>query len=578
MIRKTVGEVCCKKLIAVDPDRSAADAVRTMRDHRISCIVVVEDGAAAGIFTERDIVRLVSRQGSDFLNRPIREVMSGSVLTTDQDAFLYKAFERLVDNHIRHLVVVDEADRAIGVITQSDMLAHLGYEYFIKLKTISQVMNRLVWTIPREKTVIDASREMTEKVVSFLVVCEDGRPVGVLTERDVARLAAERRDVASLAVGEVMSSPVVTVTNETPAIEAAEIMKQKEIRRLVVVGKDGRAVGVTTQRDMIRGLEGRYIDTLRQIISEQGKELDRTIRELSEKSLYLDSILRSSIDMGIVATDASLKIVYFNPVAELLLGRKSREVLGLNVRDVHVMEGVEAGRLEQALDLVRNRKRHAFSFERQTREGKRYVQARVYGIWGKSGAVGYLLMLQDVTDRRKAEEAVRYMAYYDILTDLPNRALFNERLGLELARARRSGKPLALMLLDLDRFKEVNDTLGHAAGDDLLKAVAAQLKARLRESDTVARVGGDEFIFILPEVGDRQDAARIAEKILGELKGGFAVAGRSLSMNFSLGVALHPADGEDAETLLRHADQAMYRAKDLGRTNRDSNVCLHGEA
>lgn len=578
MIRKTVGEVCCKKLISVGPASPVADAVGIMRDLKISCIVVLEGDEPVGIFTERDIVRLISKDEAGFLDKPIRLVMSGSVLTTGQDVFLYKAFERMVDHHFRHLVVVDEGGKAIGVVTQSDILSHLGYEYFIRLKSISQVMNKLVWTIPRERTVFEAAREMAEKSVSFLIVAEDDKPVGVLTERDVARLAVERCDVKAVAVGEVMSSPVITVTNGTPALEAAELMKKKEIRRLVVVGKDGRAVGVTTQRDMIRGLEGRYIDTLRQIISEQGAELDRTIKDLSEKTLYLDSILRSSLDMGIAATDASLKVVYFNPAAEAILGRRAREVIGLNVRDIHEQEGLEGKRIDEVLDTLRTSKRHAFSFDHQTKSGKRSIQARASGIQGKQDTVGYVLLLQDVTEKKKAEETIRYMAYYDILTDLPNRALFNERLAMDLSRAKRNGKPLALMTLDLDRFKTVNDTLGHAAGDELLRTVAARLKGQIRESDTVARMGGDEFMAILPEVRSQDDAVLIARKILDGLGGEHELEGTRIPVSFSLGIALYPSDGENEAALMKHADQAMYRAKDLGRANGRSNFCLCEEA
>ncbi len=159
------------------------------------------------------------------------------------------------------------------------------------------------------------------------------------------------------------------------------------------------------------------------------------------------------------------------------------------------------------------------------------------------------------------------MAYYDLLTNLPNRTLFGDRLTVALAHAHRNREKLSLIFLDLDNFKAVNDTLGHAAGDQLLIAVARRLQDLVREGDTVARIGGDEFVLLLPKVNREEDAIRVAEKILEAFKEPFGVNGNKLYLTPSLGIALYPSDGENAETLLRNADTAMYRAKEKGRNN-----------
>jgi diguanylate cyclase (GGDEF)-like protein len=168
---------------------------------------------------------------------------------------------------------------------------------------------------------------------------------------------------------------------------------------------------------------------------------------------------------------------------------------------------------------------------------------------------------------REAEERLRYQAYHDALTDLPNRLLFTEHLLPELAQARRQSRPLAVLFLDLDNFKVINETLGHAAGDQLLQEVARRLKTGLRESDTVARVGGDEFSILLPELSSPVDAAMLAEKLLRLVASPVTLLGRELSVTASVGIALHPSDGNDAESLLQNADIAMYRAKDMGRNH-----------
>jgi diguanylate cyclase (GGDEF)-like protein/PAS domain S-box-containing protein len=171
----------------------------------------------------------------------------------------------------------------------------------------------------------------------------------------------------------------------------------------------------------------------------------------------------------------------------------------------------------------------------------------------------------DITQRRNAESQIVYQALHDSLTGLPNRTLFYDRLTQALAQGRRHRDPLAVLFLDLDQFKVVNDTLGHAAGDRLLIEIASRLQQAVRGSDTVARVGGDEFTFLLPGIERPEDAARTAQKILDAVSRPLEIDGHPLYVTTSIGISLFPADGEEAEALLSSADIAMYRAKDLGR-------------
>ena len=176
-------------------------------------------------------------------------------------------------------------------------------------------------------------------------------------------------------------------------------------------------------------------------------------------------------------------------------------------------------------------------------------------------------IVEDISDRKAAEEQVQLLAYYDALTGLPNRTLLRDRLSQALASARRQKCKVALLFLDLDRFKDINDSLGHSAGDLLLKEVAERLKRWAREQDTVARLGGDEFLIVLASVKDIPGAAVAAERLMDAMTAEFVVQGHPLMVSCSLGISIFPEHGADGETLIKNADAAMYSAKDYGRNN-----------
>jgi diguanylate cyclase (GGDEF)-like protein/PAS domain S-box-containing protein len=180
---------------------------------------------------------------------------------------------------------------------------------------------------------------------------------------------------------------------------------------------------------------------------------------------------------------------------------------------------------------------------------------------------GRIWYFRDITDRKAAEAQIRALAYYDALTGLPNRILLQDRLAQALATASRHQEKAAVFFLDLDRFKVINDSLGHSVGDCLLREVAARLKRQTREQDTVARLGGDEFVVVVSGVRQISDSVVAAERIVNAMTGEFVIQAHSLNVSCSLGISIFPDDGRDSETLLKHADAAMYSAKDNGRNN-----------
>ncbi|KJR41522.1 signaling protein [Candidatus Magnetoovum chiemensis] len=272
--------------------------------------------------------------------------------------------------------------------------------------------------------------------------------------------------------------------------------------------------------------------------------------------------------MAITAVNLDLRIEYFNPVAERLYGYKNEDVIGKTVLDLHKIENVENSKVMTVLEKISKEGEHLFTIKRTINNGIIYLESRVSGIWDdKKNLIGYVLMSRDITEKKQSQEQLKYLAHFDSLTNIPNRTLFNDRLVNSIAQAKRTGRKLALLFIDLDRFKKINDTLGHDRGDMLLKEAAQRLIKCIRESDTVARMGGDEFTVLLSNIVNSEDVSLVACKIISSLSSPFMLKGHECSIGASIGISIFPTDTSDAAILLKNADISMYKAKEQGRNN-----------
>ena len=292
---------------------------------------------------------------------------------------------------------------------------------------------------------------------------------------------------------------------------------------------------------------------------------DLTERQKSAEQLRLAAAVFEQSAEGIVITDLARRIQMVNNAFTRITGYSEKELVGSSLR--LLSDSTNENAFEQAV-------REALDAQgfwhgevwRRRKNGEIFpAQGSISRVLDANRHVTHLVgIFSDVSERKSAEEKIHRLAHFDALTGLPNRSLLEDRVGQALSRVARFGSSLALIFLDLDRFKNINDSLGHRVGDKLLIQVAERLKQALRDEDTVSRLGGDEFILVLPDTDDH-GATHVAEKVLSELAQPYTIEQHELIVTPSLGIALYPSDGHDYETLSRCADTAMYRAKQSGR-------------
>ncbi len=342
------------------------------------------------------------------------------------------------------------------------------------------------------------------------------------------------------------------------------LVREREPLRLVentLIARDGRALVHETS-----GIP--FFDHDDRLQGYRGINRDISQRVEGQQRLRLAAQILEQTPEGVVVTDTRTRVLSVNQAFERTTGYSAAEILGMTP---HLLA---SGRHDQAFyrrmwEEINSAGSWQGEIWNRRKNGDIYPEwLNITAIRDESGAVThYAAIFSDISTQEHVRKRLHNLAYYDALTELPNRELFHDRLTNALITAARDRHSVALLFFDLDRFKNINDTLGHTVGDELLKAVAARLPEVMRGSDTAARLGGDEFTIILPTIHTPSEAGVVANKVLTAFQQHFHIAGHELFVTTSIGIALYPQDAADAELLLRNADTAMYRAKELGRNN-----------
>ena len=347
-----------------------------------------------------------------------------------------------------------------------------------------------------------------------------------------------------------------------------------EIPILVLGGDDDAALA---EQAVARGAQDYLLPSHLNAYSLQRALRNAIERKMIEDALYVEKeraqVTLNSIGDAILCTDTSGRVTYLNRVAESMTGWFREEAWGRPVAEVFQIADATTRR------IVRDPMEMAVAQNETVelpancvlirRDGLEFaIEDSAAPIHDRTGhLIGAVIVFHDVTEARSVALRMAHSAQHDCLTGLLNRLMLNDRIAQSISRAHRQGKHIAVLFLDLDRFKYINDSLGHAIGDKLLQSVAKRLSASVRSSDTVSRQGGDEFVILLAEIANSEDVATSAKKILQSLSLPHLIEGHYLDIDGCIGISVYPQDGEDAETLIKNADTAMYHAKARGRNN-----------
>ncbi|MDP1652996.1 MAG: EAL domain-containing protein [Rhodocyclaceae bacterium] len=461
---------------------------------------------------------------------------------------------------------------------------HIGsVENAVSFRYISEAMGRIdagrEYAFVLRKDVVDATVFAERRALydtapinaDFLVEdpdlkLPDAAPPPSVTMRALdSRLATNARVRAAMAAGRAFTLPVADGDTDW-AVSFVPVNDVLERAAGYVIAY-APAPLVTTMRKEFQ-LSLLIATALLGMLGWIGWRLLRSRADLDQERRQLQTIT-DTLPSGLYAINAHGVIMRINPAFTRLLGFQAEDVVGRTAHET-IHDCPPGMPLDQCPLHLAAQKDAGYIREENFRrkDGTLLaVELSALRIWEDGRFAGAVAIFRDITQRRANAERIHQLAWFDKLTGLPNRALLMDRLGQATATALRDGKMLGTLFLDLDQFKTINDSLGHAIGDRMLQQVAERLSDCVRASDTVGRLGGDEFVIVMPNIRAPADAALLAEKILAAVARPYLIDGRELHITPSIGIAVCPDDGCDAEALIQHADAAMYLAKEQGRNN-----------
>ncbi|MGO4998904.1 EAL domain-containing protein [Oceanisphaera sp. W20_SRM_FM3] len=556
-----VERIMHRGLLSCAPNTPIYAVAERMAERRCSSMLVIKNDLAIGIWTEHDSLRLDFNDPQS-LSRPISDVMSSPVSSVNWNARASEVAARFNSQGLRHLLVVDNLGRPQGIISQTDITLKQGLELYLSLRTVSEAMDAAPLVVAGTLTLGQTAPLMLAHQQDAAVVLCTEDEYGIITERDMVRYVA--RHPGDTPVSELASRPLLTITPEGSLLQARDLLIDNKLRHLAVKAPDSNTIiGLLGFRNILNGTDTSHTTELHHAMLQRDFALQHPHLNLQ----LAERVIAASLE-GIMITNAQGLIEFVNPAFTHTTGFTAEEVIGKN--PALLSSGRHDPNFYQLMWQTLSQKGYwRGEIWNRRKSGQLYLELlTITCIRDEVGEISHFAALfTDITHIRENEEQVRKLAYYDALTQLPNRRLLEDRLDHALRHAHRNQQRLAVLFIDLDHFKQVNDSLGHASGDELLLEVSKRMATHLREDDTLARFGGDEFIVLLPDVADADAITAVARRLLDAVGQPVSLSNQRFRVGCSLGISIYPDDANSAEQLLQHADAAMYRAKQEGRNS-----------
>lgn len=544
-------------------------ALTQMHSQSISSVVILDNNnRPIGIFTEQDALEVIAKKTNT--NNNLSSFIKKHLYCTHKDTYIHDAYIYIENHSYRHVIVIDDDGQYLGVATEGDFLRHTSYEEIAKFTSIQESMSESILSIESTTTIAQTAILMNQQKYDYAIILDDFYPIGIIKERDIAHYYSTNGELADKKVSEIKQENICLIKQSTSLQEASELMKSHGVHQLIVVDSHKKLIGLITRHDVLKAIHGSYFEFLVKTIESKNSNeeiLKNHKQELENKTIFLNSIVDTIPDL-VWLKDTDGKYLLCNSMFEKFFGAKKEDIIGKTDFDFVDKELAQFFKDHDKKVLVEDHSKvneEYLVFADGSHEGL-YDTVKTSMKDSNGKTLGVLGIAHDVSDRIAREKELEKLANYDSLTNLPNRSFLKVYLKKSLAKALRNGSSLALIILDLDRFKDINDSYGHTIGDELLSTIAKKLLERLRDGDLVARLGGDEFAIILEEINHVDDIARIVKDILRSISTPCKLSNSiEVHIESSAGIVIAPKDGSSVEELLQHADSALYQAKNDGR-------------
>jgi len=571
-----IGSIIISQSIAsISPDKTIADALNQMQEYAVSSIVVVDiKNKPIGIFTEHDALKAIanSLEKTTLLSK----IIAGNLFMIKESVYMHDAYMMMLNKGYRHIIITNENDEFVGVVSEGDFLRHIGYIDTSTLKAVEDIMNEAPLMIESDTLVVDVAKMMSERHIDTAIVMKNLKAHGVVRERDVTRYYTQKNFSLEKTVKEIIQKDLHFVVKSIPLQKAAELMEEHGIHQLVVADSQEKIIGIINRHEVLKTLHGAYFETLLKTIREKNEDLDESKKreeELRKKDTAMNEA-QSIAHVGSWSIDIKTNIITCS-------------------NEFYNIFGIEYGNdmsYEQVIELI-----HKDDKEKVTSAWDEALQGADFEIehriivgtkikWVREKAklnidedgniVSGIGTVQDITERKRYENKLERLANYDTLTGFANRTFLFSYLQKVVHRCKRNNKMAALLVLDIDHFKEINDSYGHDIGDELLTLVSKRLSTRIRGGDFISRLDGDEFAIILEDINSSGDAAVFAKEIMSGLTEPFYLSNTSeVHISATAGIVIAPKNAETAEELIQFADTALYK----GKKDKRGSICYYSD-